>query len=58
MTNEIVEINSSEGNCEVIDTIPGWSHDITNIGATELIVFLWANENFDRDKPDTIACEV
>lgn len=40
---------------KVIDTIPGWSHDITNIGDTELIVMLWANEIFDKEKPDTFA---
>jgi UDP-2-acetamido-2,6-beta-L-arabino-hexul-4-ose reductase len=39
----------------VVETVPGWSHDITNIGDTELIVMLWANERFDRDKPDTVA---
>jgi UDP-2-acetamido-2,6-beta-L-arabino-hexul-4-ose reductase len=43
---------------EVIDTIPGWTHDITNIGDDELIVMLWANERFDRDRPDTFPCPV
>lgn len=38
----------------VVETIPGWTHDITNIGETEMIVMLWANEIFDREKPDTI----
>jgi len=40
---------------EVVDTVPGWSHDITNIGDTELVVMLWANEIFGRDRPDTYA---
>lgn len=39
---------------EVVETIPGWSHDITNIGDEEMIVMLWANEIFDREHPDTI----
>ena len=39
---------------EVVETIPGWAHDITNIGDEEMIVMLWANENFDRARPDTI----
>jgi UDP-2-acetamido-2,6-beta-L-arabino-hexul-4-ose reductase len=43
---------------EVIETIPGWSHDITNLGSKELIVLLWANEIFDRQHPDTIKCKV
>jgi UDP-2-acetamido-2,6-beta-L-arabino-hexul-4-ose reductase len=36
-----------------IDTIPGWTHDITNTGKEELIVLLWANEIFDEKAPDT-----
>lgn len=42
----------------VVDTVPGWSHDITNIGQEELIVMLWANELFDRERPDTIQARV
>ena len=37
----------------IVETIPGWSHDITNVGDVELIVMLWANEIFDRERPDT-----
>lgn len=40
---------------EVVETIPGWAHDITNIGEAEMIVMLWANEVFDRQRPDTYA---
>lgn len=43
---------------EVVETIPGWSHDITNIGDDEMIVMLWANEIFDRQKPDTVSYKV
>lgn len=43
---------------EVVETIPGWSHDITNIGDEEMIVMLWANEIFDRQHPDTITDKV
>lgn len=43
---------------EVVETIPGWSHDITNIGDEEMIVMLWANEIFDRQHPDTITYKV
>ena len=38
---------------EIIETIPGWTHDITNMGSDELVVMLWANEAFDRARPDT-----
>lgn len=43
---------------EVVETIPGWTHDITNIGEDEMIVMLWANEIFDREFPDTVAFKV
>ena len=33
--------------------MPGWAHDITNVGDDEIIVMLWANEIFDRARPDT-----
>ena len=58
LTNEMVEIRTSAESPEVVDTIPGWAHDITNVGEDEMIVMLWANENFDRDNPDTVAAEV
>lgn len=39
----------------VVETVPGWAHDITNLGSGEMVVMLWANENFDRARPDTVA---
>jgi len=42
----------------IVDTVPGWAHDITNIGSSELVVLLWANERFDREHPDTITSKV
>ena len=43
---------------ELVETVPGWSHDITNIGEDELIVMLWANEIFDKSRPDTFASQL
>jgi UDP-2-acetamido-2,6-beta-L-arabino-hexul-4-ose reductase len=43
---------------EVVETVPGWTHDITNIGTEEMFVLLWANEVFNRERPDTFACAV
>lgn len=54
VTNEYYELIVDGNNPTVVETIPGWSHDITNIGDDELVVMLWANEIFDRQKPDTI----
>jgi UDP-2-acetamido-2,6-beta-L-arabino-hexul-4-ose reductase len=58
LTNELVELRTSGVTPQVVDTIPGWTHDITNVGDDEMVVMLWANENFDREKPDTLTSKV
>lgn len=58
LSGEKLEIRTSNDKPRVVETIPGWSHDITNIGEGELVVMLWANEVFDRQHPDTIASKV
>ena len=50
-------VTSSE-NPTVVETVPGWAHDITNIGDEDLIVMLWANEIFNITQPDTITYEI
>lgn len=55
-TGETHELLTSGDKAEVVETVPGWTHDITNIGQDELVVMLWANEVFDRARPDTFAC--
>ena len=54
-TGDRHELVVNHSDFHVVETIPGWSHDITNIGNEELIVMLWANEIFDTKNPDTIA---
>jgi UDP-2-acetamido-2,6-beta-L-arabino-hexul-4-ose reductase len=58
VTGETYELFTEGEKPEVVETVPGWSHDITNIGDNEMIVMLWANEIFDRQHPDTIAYKV
>ena len=53
LSDEYFEITSSDALPEVIETAPGWAHDVTNIGTEILICMLWANERFDFDRPDT-----
>jgi UDP-2-acetamido-2,6-beta-L-arabino-hexul-4-ose reductase len=57
-TNETYEVITDGDEPEIVETVPGWTHNITNIGEEEMIVMLWANEIFDREKPDTIAQKV
>jgi len=58
LTNERYEVFTSGDRPQVVETVPGWTHDITNIGQEEMVVMLWANEIFDRDRPDTTASKV
>ena len=58
LNEERVEVRTYGEEPVIVETIPGWSHDITNIGEDELIVMLWANEKFDKDKPDTYSSRV
>ncbi|MEA3587672.1 NAD-dependent epimerase/dehydratase family protein [Pseudidiomarina sp. 1APP75-27a] len=58
VTDEHYELITNGDNPEIVETAPGWSHDITNIGNEEMVVMLWANEIFDRQDPDTFAAPV
>lgn len=58
LTNELAELRTNGDRPQVVDTIPGWAHDITNVGDDEMVVMLWANENFDRENPDTVTSKV
>ncbi len=57
-TGQTHELLTSGDKAEVVETVPGWTHDITNIGTDEMVVMLWANEVFDQENPDTFACAV
>jgi UDP-2-acetamido-2,6-beta-L-arabino-hexul-4-ose reductase len=57
-TGETYELTTRGGEAKIVETVPGWTHNITNVGNEEMIVMLWANEVFDRARPDTIACKV
>jgi UDP-2-acetamido-2,6-beta-L-arabino-hexul-4-ose reductase len=54
-TGQVHELVTSGDTPEIVETVPGWTHDITNIGEEEMVVMLWANEVFDRTRPDTFA---
>jgi UDP-2-acetamido-2,6-beta-L-arabino-hexul-4-ose reductase len=58
LTNEVYHLETSGGQPQIVETVPGWTHDITNIGTDEMVVMVWANEIFDRTNPDTITSKV
>jgi len=58
LTNDVYHLEAHGEQLQIVESVPGWTHDITNIGTDKMIVMLWANEIFDRENPDTIACKV
>lgn len=58
ISGEFYELFTDGEVSEIVETVPGWTHDITNVGDNEMIVMLWANEIFDREHPDTFTCIV
>jgi UDP-2-acetamido-2,6-beta-L-arabino-hexul-4-ose reductase len=55
LTGERFEKTVMASEPHLVETLPGWAHDVTNVGDQELIVLLWANENFDPERADTYA---
>jgi UDP-2-acetamido-2,6-beta-L-arabino-hexul-4-ose reductase len=58
LTDERHEIVVVGQNATVVETVPGWVHDVTNVGNDELLVLLWANEAFDASAADTFVAPV
>ena len=58
-TDEVVEFEVSGERIRVVEMIPGYTHNIINLSETQdLVTFMWANESFDPDRPDTFYQEV
>lgn len=58
ITGKVTEFIVSDDRFEVIDIPAGYTHNICNIGSEDLVTVMWANELFDKDKPDTYYEEV
>ena len=54
ITNDYYEKIVSDKQNIVVETFPGWAHEVINIGKEKLIGIIWANEIFDINNPDTI----
>ncbi len=53
-TDEVISLEVSGDAIEAVYMLPGYTHSITNLSDTEdLITLMWANEQFDPNKPDT-----
>ncbi len=50
---DIIEYFVAGDKLEVIDIPVGYTHNIENIGETDMVTVMWVNEVFDKEKPDT-----
>ena len=56
--DEIIEYKVSGEKLQVVDIPTGYTHSIVNIGDTDMVTVMWANEAFNPEKPDTYFLEV
>ena len=58
-TDEVIEFNVNGENIQAIHMLPGYTHNIINLSKTEnLVTVMWANEQFDKNHPDTFGEKV
>lgn len=57
-SDEVIEYYVSGDKLEVIDIPTGYTHNIINVGETDMVTIMWANEKFDSKHPDTYFEEV
>ena len=57
-TDEIIEYFVSGDKLEVVDIPVGYTHNIENLGDSDMVTIMWVNEIFDPENPDTNYLEV
>lgn len=58
-TGEVIEFEVSGDNIQAVHMLPGYTHNIINLSETEnLVTVMWANEQFDKNHPDTFGEKV
>ena len=58
-SDEIMEFEVSGDKLEPVHMLPGYTHNIINLSDTEnLVTVMWANEQLDKNRPDTFHEEV
>ncbi|MPM30945.1 UDP-2-acetamido-2,6-beta-L-arabino-hexul-4-ose reductase [bioreactor metagenome] len=57
-SSEVISYYVSGEKLQVVDIPPGYTHNIENLGETDMVTIMWANEPFDPNKPDTMYLEV
>ena len=54
----VISYKVSGDKLEVVRIPPGYTHNIVNVGDTDMVTIMWANEVFDPANPDTFRMEV
>ena len=54
----VISYKVSGEKLEVVRIPPGYTHNIINVGDTDMVTVMWANEVFDPQNPDTFRLEV
>ncbi|MEG1585207.1 MAG: capsular polysaccharide biosynthesis protein CapF, partial [Anaerovorax sp.] len=57
-TAAVLEYSVSGDKIEVVDIPTGYTHNIENLGDTDMVTFMWCNECFDPEHPDTYFAEI
>ncbi|WP_226036158.1 capsular polysaccharide biosynthesis protein CapF [Aquibacillus saliphilus] len=57
-SDEVIEYFVYGEKMAVVDIPTGYTHNIENLGDTDMVTIMWANELFDPEKPDTYYSEV
>lgn len=58
-SDEVLSFEVSGDKIEAVHMLPGYTHNIINLSENEdLVTLMWANEQFDPDRPDTFFEEV
>jgi UDP-2-acetamido-2,6-beta-L-arabino-hexul-4-ose reductase len=50
---KIIEHHVNGDALEVVDIIPGYTHNISNLGDTDMVTVMWVSEIYDKSHPDT-----
>lgn len=53
-SKETVSYPVSDTTIQIVDIPVGYVHSVTNTGSSDMLLVIWANEIFDKEKPDTL----
>ncbi|MEM8682859.1 MAG: NAD-dependent epimerase/dehydratase family protein [Pseudomonadota bacterium] len=55
LDDDVFGYEVSGNKLQVVNIPPGYTHSIENTGSEDMVTIIWANELFDRERPDTYA---